>query len=135
MDLRTMSKLLYQLKLANQELTAMFEKETGFSLTRYELMQFLMEKETCSQSDLQKVLHIDSAAVTRHLKYLEDKGYVTRERNQKNHREVLVTITEFAQNEVSHCAQAYAEAKSSFPFALDEQEQSLLVDLLTKLIE
>jgi len=135
MDLRTMSKLLYQLKLANQELTTSFEKSTGFSLTRYELMQFLLEKDTCLQSDLQKELHIDSAAVTRHLKYLEAKGYVERERNQTNQREVLVTITETARNELLHCAQEHAQSREQFGLNLDDQEQKLLVDLLTKLIQ
>ena len=40
MNLREISKLFYQLKLANQETTSKFEKETGFSITRYELMMF-----------------------------------------------------------------------------------------------
>ena len=43
MQLREISRLLYQLKIANQELTTTFEKSTGFSLTRYELMMFIKE--------------------------------------------------------------------------------------------
>ena len=35
MDLREISRLLYQIKLTNQEINTLFEKETGFSLTRY----------------------------------------------------------------------------------------------------
>ncbi|MEG2254171.1 MAG: MarR family transcriptional regulator, partial [Vagococcus sp.] len=96
MDLRETSKLLYQLKLANQEMTTQFEEQTGFSITRYELMQVLRENAPCSQSLIQTALKIDSAAVTRHLKILEEKNYVTRERNKENNREVMVTITDSA---------------------------------------
>lgn len=58
MNLRKISKLFYQLKLANQEMTAKFEKETGFSITRYELMMFLKENGQCSQTILQKELKL-----------------------------------------------------------------------------
>ena len=43
MDLRKLSQLLYQIKIISQEGTALFEKKTGFSLTRYELLMFLSE--------------------------------------------------------------------------------------------
>ncbi len=74
-------------------MTTKFEEKTGFSITRYELMQILKENAPCSQSLIQEKLKIDSAAVTRHLKVLEEKAYVTRERNKKNNREVIVNIT------------------------------------------
>ena len=44
MELTKISQLLYQLKIANQEMTTVFEKTTGFSLTRYELMRILLCK-------------------------------------------------------------------------------------------
>lgn len=82
MNLRELSGLLYRMKIVNQELTAIFEKETGFSLTRYQLLQFLNEQGRCTQNQVQNELKIDSAAVTRHLKILEEKQFVTRERNK-----------------------------------------------------
>ena len=44
MDLRKLSQLLYKIKIISQEGSALFEKETGFSLTRYEMLMFLWEK-------------------------------------------------------------------------------------------
>ncbi|MEG0679903.1 MAG: transcriptional regulator, partial [Carnobacterium sp.] len=58
MDLREISKLFYSIKISNQETTSFFEKETGFSLTRYEMMMFIKEKKTCLQSDIQSELRI-----------------------------------------------------------------------------
>lgn len=43
MNLKKISELFYQIKLSNQETTSLFEKETCYSLTRYELMMFLKE--------------------------------------------------------------------------------------------
>ncbi|MBO0477188.1 MarR family transcriptional regulator [Vagococcus sp. DIV0080] len=133
MDLRETSKLLYQLKLANQEMMTKFEEQTGFSITRYELMQVLRENAPCSQSLIQTALKIDSAAVTRHLKILEEKNYVTRERNKENNREVMVTITDSALQSLETC-DAKHKAEKKFDLGLTEQEEKTLLELLTNLV-
>ncbi|HCM89026.1 MULTISPECIES: MarR family transcriptional regulator [Vagococcus] len=132
MDLRQLSKLLYQLKLANQEMTTKFEQETGFSITRYELMMFLKEIEECSQTVLQNELKIDSAAITRHLKVLEEKQYVTRERNKQNNREILVKITNKALEDLKVCEHSHG---NGVDVSLSEQEADLLLALLMKLVK
>lgn len=135
MDLKKISRLLYQLKLANQEMTSLFEKETGISLTRYELMLFLKDHGPCCQIDLQNTLKIDSAAVTRHLKVLEEQGYVTRERNRENKREVFVQMTDLAQQAMKDCQEKVESLNPSFSIPLDEIEEEQLFSLLTKLIQ
>ena len=133
MQLREISRLLYQLKIANQELTTTFEKSTGFSLTRYELMMFIKENGRCSQSDLQTELKIDSAAVTRHLKILEQKNYVVRERNKDNNREVFVEITPKDKQELS--AFEKHQEKEAFALSLTEEEAAAFLQLLNKLMK
>ncbi|EKF51156.1 MarR family winged helix-turn-helix transcriptional regulator [Lactococcus garvieae] len=135
MDLRQMSQLFYQLKLANQEMTTKFEKETGFSITRYELMMFLKENGQCSQGELQNNLKIDSAAITRHLKILESKGYVARERNKQNNREVFVTITECSKEALESCEREYNSSENKLKLPFTAQEESLFLELLTRLTE
>lgn len=134
MNLRDTSKLLYQLKLANQKMTTLFEQDTGFSITRYELMLFLRESGPCSQTVLQTQLQIDSAAVTRHLKILEEEQYVTRKRNQDNQREVFVKVTEKAKSALAHCEAEHESAQAN-PFPLSETEERTLLALLTKLVK
>lgn len=133
MELKEISQLLYQLKLANQEMTSIFEKATGFSLTRYELMRILVCKGKCSQTQLQAALRIDSAAVTRHLKQLEEKNYVVRKRNEKNNREVFVEVTTKAQEELERCAHARHSEQDGLDIGLTEDEEEQLLSLLTKL--
>ncbi|WP_214739579.1 MarR family transcriptional regulator [Exiguobacterium sp. s48] len=103
MDLREISRLLYQIKLAEQNVASSFERETGFSLTRYEMLQVVKERGVCSQRVIKEEMKIDNAAITRHLKILEEKGYVVRERNTENHREMFVRVTEKAEQDLGHC--------------------------------
>ena len=136
MNLEKVSNLLYQLKIVNQEMTANFEKSTGFSITRYQLMMVLKCKGKCSQSQLQNELKIDSAAITRHLKLLEEKNYVKRERNKDNNREVFVEITAEASAALERCAKEHdSEPKDhqSLNLGLNESEEEEFLNLLTKL--
>ena len=133
MNLRKISRLLYQIKLTNQEINTLFEKETGFSLTRYEMLMFLKEKGICSQNQIQTELKIDSAAITRHLKILEQKGYVIRERNADNNREVFVQLSDKAIQDLDACGKEYEQGKSSLSLSLSDEEAEQLSDLLNKL--
>jgi DNA-binding MarR family transcriptional regulator len=133
MNLREISRLLYQIKLTNQEINTLFEKETGFSLTRYEMLMFLKGKGTCSQNQIQTELKIDSAAITRHLKILEQKGYVIRERNAENNREVFVQLSDKAIQDLEACGKEHEQGKSSLSLSLSDEEAEQLSDLLNKL--
>ena len=133
MNLREISRLLYQIKLTNQEINTLFEKETGFSLTRYEMLMFLKDKGTCSQNQIQAELKIDSAAITRHLKILEQKGYVIRERNAENNREVFVQLSDKAIKDLEACGKEHDQGKSSLSLSLSDEEAEQLSILLNKL--
>lgn len=82
------------LKNIDRRVTQTFEKRTGISLTRYEILFALQENGHMTQTALQQKLAIDQAAITRHLKILEEQHLVTRKRNEKNNREILVAISE-----------------------------------------
>lgn len=139
MNLEKVSQLLYQLKIVNQEMTAKFEKSTGFSITRYQLMMILKCKGRFSQTQLQNELKIDSAAVTRHLKLLEEKNLVKRQRNKDNNREVFVEITDEAKADLERCAREHDnsvhESEQTLNIGLSDSEEEELLELLTKLVK
>ena len=83
LSLREVSQLLCQLKVLDQKLPKFLKSKLALSLTRYELLMILKERQPCLQTEIQEHLKIDSGAVTRHLKILEEKQYVTRQRIQK----------------------------------------------------
>ena len=130
-----MHELLYQLHLTDQTITQLFEKQLGISLTRYQILQFLLQKSPCTQIAVQEKLQIDQAALTRHFKILELEGYVTRKRNPLNQREVLVELTQEAKNQLLvNPPKHHLRVKEQMESILSTTEQRELITLLTKLV-
>ena len=128
-------ELLYQVRLADQIITQLFEKQLGISLTRYQILQFLLQKSPCNQITVQERLKIDQAALTRHFKVLESENYVSRERNPINQREALVELTQEAKNQLLVSPpQHHLKVKEQMENILSVAEQQELTTLLTKLV-
>ena len=129
------NELLYQLHLVDQTITQLFEKQLGISLTRYQILQFLLQKSPCNQTAVQEKLQIDQAALTRHFKVLESEGYVSRKRNPINQREVLVELTQEAKNQLLvNPPKHHLRVKEQMESILSPGEQKELTTLLTKLV-
>ena len=129
------NELLYQLHLVDQTITQLFEKQLGISLTRYQILQFLLQKSPCNQTAVQEMLQIDQAALTRHFKVLESGGYVSRKRNPVNQREVLVELTLEAKNQLLVSPpKHHLKVKKQMENILSADEQKELTTLLTKLV-
>lgn len=129
------NELLYQLHLADQASTLLFEKRLGISLTRYQMLLYLLEHEDSTQIALKEVLGIDQAALARHFKILEEEGYVTRRRNPLNQREQLVALTPFAREQLVEDPPArHLAVKKQMESILSETESLELSRLLEKLV-
>ncbi len=129
------NELLYQLHLVDQTITQLFEKQLGISLTRYQILQFLLQESPCNQIAVQEKLQIDQAALTRHFKVLESEGYVSRKRNPINQREVLVELTQEAKNQLLvNPPKHHLKVKERMENILSSTEQKELTALLTKLV-
>ena len=127
--------LLYQLRLSEQASTQLFEKRLGISLTRYQILLFLLKHSPCNQIAVQDRLKIDQAALTRHFKILEKEGLVNRRRNPENQREVLVEVTDFAREQlITNSPQHHINVKSQMESVLTKGEREEFSRLLEKLI-
>ena len=134
-EMAEIHELLYQVRVTDQILTQLFEKQLGISLTRYQILQFLLQNSPCNQIAVQEKLEIDPAALTRHFKILESEGYVSRERNPVNQREVLVELTQEAKNQLLVNPPKYhLNVKEQMESILSPGEQKELTTLLTKLV-
>ena len=134
-EIHELHELLYQVRLADQIITQLFEKQLGISLTRYQILQFLLQNSPCNQIAVQEKLEIDPAALTRHFKILESEGYVSRERNPVNQREVLVELTQEAKNQLLvNPPKHHLKVKEQMESILSPAEQKELTTLLTKLV-
>ncbi|WP_271852644.1 MarR family winged helix-turn-helix transcriptional regulator [Planococcus maritimus] len=87
-------QVLQQFKGLTNQISPKFERCTGISSSRYELLSQLYKVDKINQSTLQKLVNIDGAAITRHLKQLEASGMVTKRRNPEDNRVIFVSLTD-----------------------------------------
>lgn len=133
MKLKAFSNMLQKLRSVEQKLTKEFEKSTGFSLTRYEILIYLRDNGNSLQTEIADYLDIDPAAVTRHLKILEEKDYVKRKRNKENAREVIVSLTDYAIDELAKCKEKQSENQCELPVPFNQEEIEKLMDILKEI--
>ncbi len=132
MEIRDISKLIYKMKLVEQKISRHFENEVGFSLTRYEILVTLVDKGEISQTELQEFIKIDQAAITRHIKILEEKNYIVRRRNPNNNREIYVSLTEKSKEEISGCSRNCSSLDIFFETGFTKEDAENLLLLLEK---
>jgi len=122
-------------KTIDRQVTHNFEKRTGISFTRYEMLHILLNRGKLPQTELQQSLKIDQAAITRHLKILEDKSFVLRERNKQNNREVIVEITDEGRKVLEDCDGNRKQFFDDLFIDFSEEEKRQLQTLVTKLLD
>lgn len=103
MEVRDCIELLYNLKILDKKLIDLFEKKIGISLTRFQIIKYLHEVSFTTAKQLAQSLEIDAAAITRHLRILEQEGYVIKRCNEFNNREVFVELSQKALDEIGRC--------------------------------
>ncbi|MFC4779057.1 MarR family winged helix-turn-helix transcriptional regulator [Paenibacillus sp. GCM10023252] len=94
------SKILYQLLFLNKQISPKFERCTGISPTRLELLHHLVQADEISQTTLQREVNIDLAAITRHLQQLEAAGMVERRKSTSDNRMTLVRLTDKGREQI-----------------------------------
>ncbi|WP_405106682.1 MarR family transcriptional regulator [Paenibacillus sp. FSL K6-1217] len=126
-------KIFELLQALHKEIGPKFERCAGMTPTRFRLLQELYQASEISQIALQKLLEIDAAAVTRHLRGLEENGMIARRNNPSDNRVTLVSLTSQGREHIN----AYRESKTGFISDLlngfNEQERTVLADMLTRL--
>ncbi|MVP00662.1 MarR family winged helix-turn-helix transcriptional regulator [Paenibacillus lutrae] len=123
-------KILHLLKGLSNQINPKFERCTGISSSRYELLYHLYQADEVNQTTLQKAVNIDSAAITRHLKQLESDGMVTRSKIASDNRVTLVRLTEEGRNRLL----GYKEEKTSFVNKMLTDFSKEELDLLTTML-
>ncbi|GIO99782.1 putative HTH-type transcriptional regulator YdgJ [Paenibacillus lautus] len=124
--------LLYLLMHLNKHIATRFERCAGVSPNRLELLCKLTGGEI-SQSDLQKAVSIDPAAVTRHVQQLEAEGILLRTRCESDNRITLVQLTEEGKRKVAMFKAEKDRFMEELQAELTESERLAFVQVLQKL--
>lgn len=99
--LRLENQLCFPIYLCSKEIINNYNsilKEINLTYTQYIVMMYFWEYKKCNVKNLSKVLLIDSSTLTPLLKKLENKKYIKRERNNKDERNLDLTITDIGEN-------------------------------------
>ncbi|GAK39107.1 MarR family transcriptional regulator [Paenibacillus urinalis] len=125
--------ILHLLKNLNNQISPKFERYTGISSSRYDLLYQLYLADEVNQTHLQKAINIDSAAITRHLKQLESDGMVARRRNPSDNRVTFVRLTEDGRKHIVN----YKKEKMTFVNQMlkdfSKEEVEALNDMLQRM--
>ena len=132
-NMEQMKQIILLMKTIDRQVTMQFEKRTDISMTRYELLCTLLDGGTVSQQVLKQAVEIDQAAITRHLKLLEEEQFVMRSRNTDNNREVLVSLTEEGRARLVDCQDDKNNYFKQLSNQFSEQDLQTLYTLLEKL--
>ena len=87
----------FPLYLGSKELLnryAALLKDLDLTYTQYVVMMYFWEKETSNVKRMSETLLLDPSTLTPVLKRLEQKGYLRRERNAEDERNLTIALTE-----------------------------------------
>ncbi len=109
-----------------------FLEEIDLTYTQYITMMVLWEHKQMNVKELGSYLYLDSGTLTPVLKKLEQKGYLTRKRNEKDERVLDVAITETGEALKERAVEI--PAKIGGCVALSQADAMKLYQLLHKLL-
>ncbi len=95
--LRLENQLCFPLYVCAKEVVGTYRPlldALGMTYTQYIAMMVLWERRTVTSKELGNLLYLDSGTLTPMLKKIESKGYITRERDPKDERVLLVSVTD-----------------------------------------
>ncbi len=134
-SLKLKNQLCFPLYACSKEIIKNYKPfldRIDLTYTQYIVMMVLWEAKVINVKDLGKQLYLDSGTLTPLLKKLESKGYISRNRSDKDERNLMIRVTEKGMNlredalsvpqEVSKCVK------------LTEEEAKFLYKILYKMI-
>ncbi len=127
------TSIVERLQLLNNRIGTAFSGCAGISATRFRLLQELFAAEEVGQTSLQKSLGIDGAAVTRHLKQLEAKDFVSRRNCPDDNRVTLVHLTERGREHIDEFVQEKSRLIENLFDGFDAEERKALANMLERM--
>lgn len=106
--------------------------ELNLTYTQYIAMMVMWEEKEMNVKELGKKLYLDSGTLTPLLKKLEQKGFVSRKRSEKDERVLQVAITEEGENLKEKAVEI--PAKVGGCVCLEQEEALFLHQILYKIL-
>lgn len=117
-----------RLKAVERELLPM-----SLSHTDLNILMFLYDKNSCTQEDLSAQATVDRSNVGRALKKLEARSLIAREKNPKDQRTFIITLTDQGKKLKKKTYKIKERVVDLFSNDLSQKELETLVKLLSKI--
>lgn len=139
-NLRLENQIVFPLYLCSKELIrryTVYLSEIDLTYTQYIVMTFFWEKGSSNVKDLGKIMLLDSSTLTPLLKKLESKGYITRERNKEDERNLVLSLTKKGEDLKEQAVLINAKMKKDLNIKKEDEESFVksLMNILKYLIE
>lgn len=133
--LKLENQLCFPLYAASKEVVKQYKQlldPLGLTYTQYIAMMVLWDEESINVKSLGKRLYLDSGTLTPMLKKMEAKGWVLRNRDLKDERNVIITLTK--EGEKLKVAAAHIPQEISQCISFSPEEAKQLYGLLYKVL-
>lgn len=133
--LKIENQLCFPLYAASKEIVRRYKpllEELDLTYTQYITMMVMWEQKSMNVKKLGEFLYLDSGTLTPVLKKLEAKGYLTRQRDREDERNLCVTITK--EGEALKDLAVTVPVRMSQCIQLESEEAKELYRLLYKVL-
>ncbi|ADO54822.1 MarR family winged helix-turn-helix transcriptional regulator [Paenibacillus polymyxa] len=127
------SQLFYRMHLLCKEMNNAFEAQLKTSFTKVEILYHIDHRKELSQLELQHLLVLDGAAVTRHLKRLEEEGLILRSKKEQDKRVTYIRLTELGIQELQVLTEQRQAFQEKFLYKFADEEIVALTDALQRM--
>ena len=134
--LRLENQLCFPLYAGAKEVVRMYTpllNEIGLTYTQYIAMMVLWQEKALTVKALGRRLFLDAGTLSPLIKKLEQKGYVTRKRDEEDERSVILTLTQSGAQLKARAEEIPAKIASCVP--LTGEEAGTLYALLYKILD
>ena len=134
--LRLKNQLCFPLYAVSNLITRKYKPlldKLDLTYTQYIVMMVMWEKNRVNEKLLCEALCLKSNTVTPLLKKLESKGYITKEKDKNDERNLVITLTKSGE-ELKDEAICVPEAMAR-EFRLTQEEATMLYQILYKILD
>ena len=134
--LKIENQLCFPLYAASKEIVGKYHdllSKLDLTYTQYIVMMVLWNTDSITVKDLGEKVYLDSGTLTPLLKKLENKGLINRKRDDKDERNVIISLTQKGINLKEEAVNIPFEIGKCIP--LTAEEAKTLYSLLYKILE
>lgn len=108
-------------------------KKSGLNLTPTQvgILLLVREKAAVSMGEISQVFEVDNSAITRRIEKLEKQGYVRREINPADRRQVTITLTDAGRKASEKALRLSKAANEKIKEGFTEMEMEVFKKVLT----